>query len=247
MRSIEVSARTLEEATSLAAQELGVSPEALTIEILEEPRKLLGLRAGGEFRIRATTDQEPGPHIHSPQAQPQEPPTATTPTDTVPEEDHSSVPPLTNAQQAAQAALDLVSHLLQLMHLQASAHVRSADREQIVIEIAGKDAASLIGRHGATLNALQLLVGIITSRRTHTSTRILLDIEGYRQRRERIIQQMAREHAAQAKQARKEVVIPDLLPYERRIIHLTLRDDPDVETYSEGEGDDRHLVISPRL
>ena len=77
--------------------------------------------------------------------------------------------------------------------------------------------------------------------------RAISEAEGYREKREEMLRDMALTNAAKAKEAEKEIVIRDLKAYERRIIHMTLVDDPDVETYSEGDDDDRQLVISPRV
>jgi spoIIIJ-associated protein len=231
MRSVEVTAKTLEQARAVAAQRLGVPEHQLVVEVIEEPRRLLGIIGAGEYRIRATVAlSSTTPNTtHHPEGSPME----TTP-----------ITPTANDLPARVAGI--VNALLEHMGLDARGEVREASDEEVTVEIHGKDAGHAIGRHGATLDAMQLLVAVIVNKGLHRPVRIILDAEGYRERRRQMLERMAHTHAAKAKQAGKEIVIPDLKPYERRIIHLALRDDPDVETYSEGEGDDRRLVISPK-
>jgi len=104
----------------------------------------------------------------------------------------------------------------------------------------------LIGRHGATLDALQMLAGLVANSGFEHGARVVVDAEQYRERRRQMLVEMAQQQADKAKESQQEVVIPDLKPFERRIIHLALKEDPEVETYSEGEGDERCIVISPR-
>lgn len=256
MRSVEVTGKTIEEATAAAARQLDASEDELTIEVLEESRKLLGFLGGHEFRIRASVAQ-------GPEAEHDQPPSAGDKQDTdEPEqiangaEDHHAPTDEGDADAAeiatandtiARKAASVLDQILSLMGVQAEAVVRSVDTDEVTVEIRGGDAGQLIGRHGATLDALQLVVAIIANRDMPHGARVILDIEGYRERRTQMLQGMAQSHATKAKEARKEIVITDLKPYERRIVHLTLKDDPEVETYSEGEGDARHIVISPKV
>lgn len=242
MRSVEVTGKTLDEARAAAAQQLGVSEEELSVEVLEEPRKLFGLLGASEFRIRATVqgaepeaagdsvEDEPGQDAESSVEEQQE------------EGDAGE-----DAEAVGQAAMEGIETIVSLMQLDATPTLRSTSAEEVVIDIEGPDAGRLIGRHGAGLDALQLVTAVIANRKAGTGARVVLDAEGYRERREEMLCEMAVAHADKAKAAGKEIVIRDLKPYERRIIHLALKDDPDVETYSEGQGEDRQLVISPRV
>jgi len=111
--------------------------------------------------------------------------------------------------------------------------------------VEGDDLGLLIGRHGATLDAVQLIVAIGANREVNDGARVIVDAEGYRARHRQVIEGRAIKLAEEAVASGKEVVVPDLKAYERRLMHLTLKDNPTVETYSEGEGADRVLVISP--
>ena len=146
----------------------------------------------------------------------------------------------------AARAVTALNDVLALMGTEANAVLVSEDPREVIIDIQGHGVGALIGRHGATLNALQLISAAMANRGVVDGARIVLDAEGYRARRQQMLEQMAHAHAAKARAASQEIVITDLKPHERRIVHLALQDDPYVETYSEGEGDARYIVISPK-
>ena len=126
------------------------------------------------------------------------------------------------------------------------AEMKSADADQVILDMVGGDTPRLIGRHGQTVNAIQYLVGIVTNRRMEAKVRVVVDAEGYRARREDALRKQALYLAKQVKEGGQEAVLDSLTANERRIIHTTLADDPDVYTYSEGEDPERRLVISPK-
>lgn len=144
------------------------------------------------------------------------------------------------------AAQQVLQEIVDRMGLRATAVVHQETASQIVLELEGEDIARLIGRQGETLNSLQLLLSVILNKRQGANKRILLDAEGYRSRRESVLRKRALEVAEQVKATGKEALLDSLKPHERRIIHVALADDPHVITYSEGEGPNRYLVISPR-
>ncbi len=155
----------------------------------------------------------------------------------MPESTHTS--PSEEARAIVQAILDSMGAAL------SCEVVEDAD-ERIVIDMRGEDAGLVIGRQGEALAALQLIASVIFHRKTGLGTRLILDAEGYRERRTEGLKEQALRVAASVKSSGREAVLESLRPFERRIVHLALADDPDVFTYSEGEGDDRALVISPR-
>ena len=104
----------------------------------------------------------------------------------------------------------------------------------------------LIGKKGQTLDALQFLLSLIYNKKKKDKAKIILDIEGYRQRRERSLKDMAVKLAEKAKYDRKNITLDPMMPNERRIIHLTLQNHPDVITFSQGEEPMRRVVISPK-
>lgn len=111
--------------------------------------------------------------------------------------------------------------------------------------IEGEDLGVLIGRHGATLEALQCLVGVINRRRGLAEHKFIIDVEGYRERRERILRAQAYQEAMIAVREHKEVVLEPMPSCDRRIVHVCLHNNPQVDTYSEGVEPDRCVVIKP--
>lgn len=149
----------------------------------------------------------------------------------------------------AQRALDVLTRVLELMAIDAQAEITSDEPEAIHIDIrSSSDLGLLIGKHGQTLAALQLLVAIMANRDQpfEKRKRIVLDAEGYRARRERAVSAMASNAAERAKRTGRRVSLESLTPRERRIVHLALADDPDVSTWSEGQDPRRSVVVSPR-
>jgi spoIIIJ-associated protein len=116
----------------------------------------------------------------------------------------------------------------------------------VLLEIRGQDLGFLIGRYGSCLDALQLLTAAAANRGVRTGARVVVDAEGYRERRRASLERLALSTAAKVKRTGREIEIPNLQAHERRVIHMVLRDDPNVETHSEGEGRHRRLVVSPR-
>ena len=120
------------------------------------------------------------------------------------------------------------------------------DEGELILDITGNDLAVLIGRHGKTLDALQFLVSAITVRTIGFRYPVVVDIEGYKGRQREKLESIARSSANRAASQNRSIKLRPMTPYERRIVHITLRDDDRVETASEGEGSARHVVILPR-
>ncbi len=118
--------------------------------------------------------------------------------------------------------------------------------DKIYFELRGQDQEYLLSRGGAPLNALQYLVNKVVAKRQGVGAKIVLDVEGFRAARERKLISMAQKAAQRAKRERRPVELPPMSAQERRIIHLALRDLPEVETRSKGEGNKRRVVVYPR-
>ena len=118
--------------------------------------------------------------------------------------------------------------------------------EVITINVTGDDLGILIGRRGQTLAALQHMVRLIVAHQIKARVPIVIDVEGYKQRRYSALQALAGRMAEQVKERQKQFALEPMPAYERRIIHLTLADDPDVITESTGMGEVRKVVIMPK-
>jgi len=152
-------------------------------------------------------------------------------------------------------AKEIVRELLE--HMGVSADVMAVDNPStmaldpedpptIFIDILGQDLGMLIGRRGDHLSQLQYLVNLIANRRLERWTRVVVDVEGYRTRREESLIGLAERIGRQVARSRRPIMLEPMPPNERRIVHLTLRGNPDVTTESSGEGNMRRVTVQPR-
>jgi spoIIIJ-associated protein len=134
-----------------------------------------------------------------------------------------------------------------LVNMGVSAQVEIFRRkENITLNINGKDQGVLIGKHGQTLDAIQYLVNLAINKNLPEKERIVVDVEGYRRRREETLRRLAVRIADKVKREGKKEILEPMAPHERRIIHATLQGYKEVFTYSEGEDPYRHVIISPQ-
>ena len=137
-----------------------------------------------------------------------------------------------------------VTSVVGAMGFEARIDVYDADGF-VAVDVAPDNTALFIGQKGETIDALQYLINAAIYRKRPFVKRIILDAEGYRQRRVEAIQGIAHRTARRAVRERRTVELPPMSPSERRIVHLFLRDNPKVTTASEGSGDNRRVRISP--
>src|SRR6056297_313852 len=115
--------------------------------------------------------------------------------------------------------------------------------EQVVFDLHSPDLGIVIGRRGETLDALQYLSLLVVNKNTDQYYRVILDAEGYRKRRRQTLERLARKLAQKAVNKERKVVLEPMPPHERRIIHITLKKDSRVKSYSEGEEPFRKVMI----
>ena len=120
------------------------------------------------------------------------------------------------------------------------------DEGELILDITGDDLAVLIGRHGRNLDALQFMVSTITMRKLGMRYPLVIDVEGYKNRQRAKLESMAQSSANRAAHSGRSVKMRPMTPYERRIVHIALRNDDRVTTCSEGEGPSRHVVVFPK-
>ncbi|MDQ7826757.1 MAG: RNA-binding cell elongation regulator Jag/EloR [Candidatus Eremiobacteraeota bacterium] len=148
-------------------------------------------------------------------------------------------------EEAEDKAEEVISTVLKILDLTGEIEKESVEG-QLHFNVVGGDLGLLIGRRGQTLEALQFIVNLIVNRDSKEKMKIVLDVEGYRSRREKSLQDLARRLAEKARQERKNVVLEPMMANERRLIHLALQDNPHVSTFSQGEEPLRKVVISPK-
>lgn len=120
----------------------------------------------------------------------------------------------------------------------------TSEKENIYVSITGEETSILIGRRGESLDSLQMLINIIVNKEVQEHERIILDIENYREKREQSLVQYAKKMAKKAVYQRRSIKLEPMNPYERRIIHYALQNDPKINTFSEGEEPNRRIVLS---
>jgi len=169
------------------------------------------------------------------------------------DEDWSDSSPISAEDLAEDATVgaDTLRELLTHLEIDAKVVARAAKSESDeaqhwTLEIQGRDLGALIGRRGETLAALQYITRLIASRDLERRANIVIDVEGYKARRETMLRRLAKRMAEQAIQRGRTVLLEPMPPHERRIIHLALRDNPEVTTESVGDGDHRKVTIIPR-
>jgi len=161
-------------------------------------------------------------------------------------------PDLEADHEALGTAKVVVESLLERMEIDAAVDASwgaaSDERDQrpLLINIRGGDLSLLIGRKGETLAALQYITRLIVGKETGHSIAVVIDVQGYRARREQQLRQLAKRMATQAVERGRTMVLEPMPASERRIIHIELRDHPDVITESTGEADQRKVTIIPR-
>jgi len=144
----------------------------------------------------------------------------------------------------AEALQELLEHVVDALGLEATVDVED-DGEVCTGTVRGADLGLFIGRHGQTIDAVQHLAQRASAARAREGRRVVIDAEGYRERREGMLQRQADQAAEDALRNGRPVALDAMTASERRLVHEYLRDRVEVQTYSEGDEPDRHLVVAP--
>ncbi|MDQ7092457.1 RNA-binding cell elongation regulator Jag/EloR [Desulfosporosinus sp. PR] len=140
-------------------------------------------------------------------------------------------------------ATEFINDVCQAMGVKAGAQI-SKNAENWHINITGPDLGILIGRRGDTLDALQYLTNLAVAKKLSERVRIIVDVEGYRLRREETLIRLAKRLSEKVKRTGVRIVLEPMNPHERRIIHTSLQDDTRISTFSEGDDPNRRVVIA---
>jgi len=146
----------------------------------------------------------------------------------------------------ADAGSETIKQVLELLGIEGEVEEYEGDEGELILDIVGDDLGLLIGRHGRTLDALQVLVSAITNRRLDKRYPLVVDVSGYRHRRRIKLEDIARRAAERASRQHRAVQLRPMTSFERRVIQMILRDDRRVSTESEGEEPRRMVVVRPR-
>lgn len=244
--TLEIIAPTVEEAIAQGLEQLGLTAADVSVEVLDAGSKGLFGMGGRQVRVRLT--------VHGPQGAP-----ALAPAAPAPGPDREAAPVTKAAPAVVDAAHDpildvaesIVSKLLHNMGFEAqvSAHLGETDREDrrsVYVDVRGRDLSALIGRHAETLNALQYVASLMVGKQAQVFVQLVVDVEGFRARREKQLRQMAQRMADQALKMGRRVVMEPMSAAERRIVHMELQGHPAVTTESTGEEPRRKVTIVPK-
>jgi spoIIIJ-associated protein len=266
----EFSGKTVEDALESASDALGVPVNVLQYQVMRDStRSFLGFVRTGEVTIRVTWDDTaPKPTSVAPAAVKAEPKVEQA-EEPIVEPERESVPPHLeeneeghparsldgNPPQMEPVALEILTTLLDKMGALAAVEVMdrggqvdeaSGEVSPLILNVVGDDLAVLIGRRGETLRSLQFMTRLIVSRRLGVWPNLVVDVESYKVRREESLRALALRVADQVRQSHQPVALEPMPAHERRIVHLALRDNPNVYTESTGKEDRRKVQILPK-
>jgi spoIIIJ-associated protein len=146
----------------------------------------------------------------------------------------------------AEEAREILQTMLDKMGFMAMAEIASEKGESVVISIKGEDMGRIIGKSGSMLKSLETLLNAMVWKFMGTRYHISIDAGGYKDKREQALQRLAADVADEVAKTGEKKAMPKLEASDRRIIHLFLQEDGRVETFSEGEGKDRKLIVAPK-
>ena len=217
-----------EEAVKDALNKVGLSKEDVSIELIEEPKKrFFSILEHKQVKVRVTEiekKEEESKKVVSKSYEIKE-------------------APAEDVENAKAKTIEFLNEYFGKMGV--NLNIESKYEEKILkFNITGEKAGIIIGYRGETLEALQLLVSTFVNRKKENYVKIMIDVEGYRQKRVRTLEELAAKVAQTVVSKRKSITLEPMVPFERRIIHTTLQNHPKVKTESIGEEPYRKVVIS---
>lgn len=219
----EFEGKTEKEAIELAAAELGLEKDQFDVEIVEAQKNSIFKK--GFVKICVHTDDAVQNTPDGNLKQDREAPRRTALfQDPLPQDDYEK------------AMVDFVASMIRKMGYDVTVDVVSREERKIGLRLNSPSSSILIGRKGKNLDALQLLANVYSGKLGHEGTRVILDSENYRIRREETLVHLAYTTADRVRTSRGSMLLEPMNPFERRLIHTTLNDIGDVDTKSEGEG-----------
>ena len=257
--SLEFKAKNIDKAVEKASEELNVPKEDLKYEVLSYGSSgIFGLSSAKKAKIRVRLPRDPQllkpkPEISEFQSDPSDVPESPEPSDELNLSDDDAVAkenregqqlysfpedPVDIGRQVLQRIIDAIT-------TDAKISVEQ-DSERIFFNVNGGNAGILIGKRGQTLDAIQAIVEKVINKHKENRTRVLVDIEGYLETRRENLEKLAMRLAEKSKRTGKPMSLGQMNAYDRRIVHIALKDNPDVQTRSRGEGPLRKLVIFPK-
>ena len=251
MDYIEVSAKTIEEATSQATAQIESQGRVVTsVKVLEEPSK--GFLGFGKKDALVRVYFEAAAVTHTAVTEEPVVPVVEIVTevavDTV-ETVETEIPVvvedgITKAEQdfIADTGKEFLLGMFGKMGLSVQIE-KLTTKDKITFQVHGEDLGILIGKHGQTLDAIQYLTNLVANKEVHRRCQIVVDVENYRSRREETLVQLAHRLGAKVRRTRQKIALEPMNAFERKIIHVALQNEKHIKTDSEGQEPYRHIVI----
>lgn len=252
----EYTGKSVNDLITDACQDLGVTSDRLDYVVVEEGSAgFLGIGAKNaviKARIKSEEDEavnevaaeEPAASAYAEEAAPAAEAVAEEKKET---SKGSNIVPVSDPSKYEAAAVKFLDDVFKAMNLEASVKTSfDLSENALDIELEGEEMGTIIGQRGATLDSLQYLVSLVVNKGSATYVRVKLDTENYRERRKATLENLAKNISIKVRKTRQNVYLEPMNPYERRIIHSALQDDPFVTTHSEGEEPDRKVVVTLR-
>lgn len=244
---IESTGKTEEAAIAAALEQLGLSREEVSVEVLELAKSgFLGI-GGTPAKVKVTYEGPDEPEVATPAPAVEEAPVEAVAevedTDVDDAVESTAVPADADDQRAAKI-VDFLTGLLERMEVNAVPHVSVDAEGNYLVELEGEGLGAVIGRRGETLDALQQLTGYAVNHGRQKRVRVRIDAEGYRSKREESLERMARRTADKVVRYRRNMTLEPMNAYERHVVHTALQDYPGVTTYSIGTEPNRRTVVA---
>ena len=242
---LEVIAPSVEEAVEKGLKELGLCKEDVEVEVLDSGKRSLFKLASRQARVRLKMKISDEVEINNLQ-QGEE---ANVELDGDNSSSDESIVDDNDLDEGLKVARNTINTLLDEMNVEANVHVEYGEMDgqhiaPILINLEGNDLSFLIGRKSETINALQYITNLIVGKKLNRWVPLQIDVQNYRVRRERELRKLARRIADQVVTSGRKQYLEPMPPNERRIIHIELRENPDVITESIGEDPHRKVVVS---
>lgn len=211
----EFTGKTVDEAIELGLAQLGIAKEDAEIRVLEEGKKKLFGSIKARVEIAVKTKQEVVPACAE-----------------------------SSDKTDGERTVEFLEGLFKLLKITACTEL-VAEGEKVEINVTASKSTSVIGKHGAMLDAIQTLAGAVANTGREDYKRVVVDCENYRENREKTLQKLAENLASKATRMQRKIQLEPMNPYERRIIHSALADAEGVKTESAGKEPNRYIVIVP--
>ena len=257
--SLEFKAKNIDKAVEKASAELNMPKENLKYEVLSYGSSgIFGLSSAKKAKIRVQLPKESRPLASKPEigefeSDPSDVPESPEPSvelnlgddDAVAKENQEDQPLYSFPEDPVDIGRHVLQRIIDAITTDAKISVEQ-DSERIFFNVNGGNAGILIGKRGQTLDAIQSIVEKVINKHKENRTRVLVDIEGYLETRKENLEKLAMRLAEKSTRTGKPMSLGQMNAYDRRTVHIALKDSPDVQTRSRGEGPLRKLVIFPK-